>query len=71
MQNLNKMTREEFKTTRFGNGMKVDYKGTIAKIVSVDFEEDLIGILLKDNEQGDDFELTWVRCENCALANER
>jgi hypothetical protein len=65
------MTREEFKNTRFGNGMKVNYKGVIAKIVSVDFEEDLFGILLKDNEQEDDFELTWVRCESCALENKR
>jgi hypothetical protein len=58
------MTIEEFNNTRFGNGMKVIYKGVENDIVSVDFEESLIG--LGDVEEG---EIYWVRCENVNLVD--
>jgi hypothetical protein len=60
------MSIEEFNDTRFGNGMKVIYRGEENDIVSVDFEESLIGIGI---EGGDDGEIHWVRCENVTLVN--
>nr|DAZ81093.1 MAG TPA: zinc ribbon domain protein [Caudoviricetes sp.] len=48
------MTIEEFSQTGFHAGMKVRYKGEIRDLVSVDFEENLIGI-----ESGE------IECEEC------
>lgn len=61
------MTIEEFNKTGFTGQMRCTYKGEEYLLASVDFEEQLIGILLPDNQEQDDYELTWVRCENVEL----
>lgn len=61
------MTIQEFDKTGWTGKMKGIYKKEIFNIASVDFEEKLIGLLLPCNELKDDFELTWVRCENVEL----
>lgn len=53
------MSIEEFNNARFGSGMHAEYKGDIYPIISVDFEEKLIGI-----DTQNDGESYWVRCEN-------
>lgn len=61
------MTIEDFNTTGFTGKMRCIYKGKEYILASVDFEEKLVGILLPDNQYQDDFELSWVRCENIEL----
>lgn len=58
------MTIDEFDKTGFTGQMKCEYKGKEYDIISVDFEEKLIGIF----EIGIDQEvLDWKRCENITL----
>ena len=57
------MTTEEFNSTSFGAGDRAIYKGIVADVASVDFEEQLIGLHLKISG-GDPFDISWVRCEN-------
>ncbi len=57
------MERSIFDKTRFGAGMQVEYKNSTYDIISVDFEEGLIGI----DETGDSDSLSWKRCENVTL----
>lgn len=57
------MTVEEFNQRRYGAGMKCLYKGQELDIVSVDFEEALIGLEI----EGDDENINWVRCENVEI----
>lgn len=65
------MTIEEFSQTRFHAGMKVRYKGEIRDLVSVDFEENLIGIESEEIECEEcghvEIGIQMVRCENCDL----
>lgn len=65
------MTIEEFTQTGFHSGMKVRYKGEIRDLVSVDFEENLIGIESEEIECEEcgrvETGIQWVRCENCDL----
>ena len=60
------MTIKEFNQIGFGIGMKVEYKGNTYDIISVDFEEALIGIEEIDCGDGDK-EISWKRCGNCKL----
>jgi hypothetical protein len=64
------MTIEEMNKTEFTAGMKVNYKGETQDLISVNFEEHLIGI---GNAEDVDSEIDWVRCENVSLEvkNER
>jgi hypothetical protein len=57
------MTAEEFDRRGFGFNESCIYKGVRYPIVSVDFEERLVGIkgYVQNEEDG---EWTWVRCEN-------
>lgn len=57
------MTQEEFNQTSFGNGDRAIYKNKVYPVASVDFEENLIGLLMNisGGEEGD---ISWVRCEN-------
>ena len=68
------MTIEEFNGTRFYAGMIVEYKGIDYPVMSVDFEEALIGIVTNeiehDNDMDVDYDVRWVRCENCNLLEE-
>jgi hypothetical protein len=64
------MTEKEFNERYWYKGMIATYKGVDHNVQSVDFEEMLIGILVKDNEQGTDFDIKWVRAENCKLKTE-
>ena len=51
--------------------MKVRYKGEIRDLISVDFEENLIGIESGEIECEEcghvETGIQWVRCENCDL----
>lgn len=57
------MTREEFSKKGFYGAMPVIYKDKVRLVRSVDFEEDLIG-LVSECDQGD---IDWVRCENVSI----
>jgi hypothetical protein len=56
------MTQEEFDKTNWRWSMQCEYKGVIYFIISLDFEEKLIGIKQHQNEG-----LDWKRCENIKL----
>jgi len=62
----NDMTLEKFKNQGWGYGMQAEYKGAVYPVISVDFEESLVG--LSDVIPNLD-EITWVRCENISLHN--
>ena len=58
------MTIEQFKEQPFISGMLAEYKGEKYEIISVNFDEALIGLV----EVGQDIEfINWVRCENCNI----
>lgn len=65
------MTIQEFDNTRFCAGMRVEYRGKEYVIMSVDFQERTIGIVWDEIENDEtfdvDYEIRWVRCENCKL----
>ena len=56
------MTQEQFRNQEWGVGMECTYKGKTRDIISVDFEEDLIGLAADWSDQ-----IQWVRCENVEL----
>ena len=58
------MTIEEFNNTSFGANMEIAYKGNIYDMVSVDFEEALIGYDMGDDSDND---VCWARCENVRI----
>lgn len=60
------MTKEEFNQTSFGAGDKAIYQGEEYPIASVDFEEQLIG-LVGVVSGADEDHISWVRCENCEV----
>lgn len=66
------MTPEQFSKTRWGAGMKVlckpsnmKYEAYVADVVSVDFDQCLIGVL----ENTEDDNIRWFRYENCEIVN--
>lgn len=60
------MTQEQFDKQKWGVDMKCVYDERIRDIVSVDFEERLIGLRPETIfDKGDD--ISWVRCENVEL----
>ena len=54
------MTTEEFEKTGFTNGMTCIYCNQVHKIISVNFQENLLGL----REDNDEDCLFWVRCES-------
>ena len=60
------MTREEFNNYSFGGGMEISYKGNVYPLVSVDFEEGLIGYDMGGDSDND---VCWARCENIVILN--
>ena len=54
------MTKKQFEIQKWKSGMKAKYHGGEFDIISVNFEEKLIGLDDKD-------EICWVRCENIEL----
>lgn len=62
------MTIEEFEKTAFSVNTKVKYKdGNIYNVVSVDFDENLIGIEMFPHNEEINNAIRWVRCENCEI----
>jgi hypothetical protein len=59
------MTIEEFNNTRWVSGMRAKYKEQEYGIITVDFQENLIGLDIVEDGQSID----WVRCENVELIN--
>jgi len=57
------MNHEQFNAQRWGYGMSCVYKSIRREIVSVDFEEGLVGLF----DGGETIQ--WVRHENCELIN--
>lgn len=70
------MTREEFNQTRFGCGMIIFHAPTnkAYHVVSVDFEEQLIGVdereyFCQPIFEDEDIAIKWMRCEHCEIIN--
>lgn len=68
------MTIEQFNNTRWGAGvkvlckpMKMKYKPYVADVVSVHFDQALIGVM--ENPESENDEIRWLRCENCEIVN--
>ena len=61
------MTIEEFDKTGFTWRMKCEYKGKEYEIISVDFEERIIGIFEIDDPRDPEANIDWKRCENVKL----
>lgn len=57
------MTIEDFDSMKFRAGMKALINGKEKDIVSVDFEQRLIGLEI----EGDDENIDWVRIDNLEL----
>ncbi len=58
------MTAEEFDKQSFGAKDKARYKdGNVYNVATVDFEEQLIGLLMNVSG-GEPDDVSWVRCEN-------
>ncbi len=64
------MTIEEFNNKRFGGNMFCTHQGEKKFIMSVDFNEALLGLT---NEQEDipPEEWEWVRCENVTILEDK
>jgi hypothetical protein len=62
------MTIDDFNMQKFKAGNKAKYKDLIYDIVSVDFEEKLVGLsdinFFAQQEGDEDLPVNWVRCEN-------
>ena len=58
------MTREEFDKQEFSALLEIEYQDDKYKVMSVDFEERLIGFNLPTSDN-----LYWARCENVKLVN--
>lgn len=68
------MTIEQFNNTRWGAGIRVlckpmgvQYEPYEADVVSVDFDQCLIGVM--KNPESEDEDIRWLRCENCEIIN--
>lgn len=59
------MTIDQFMNHGWTPGQSCDYGGTIYRIASVDFAENLVGLENPLSDEG----VTWVRCENIILPN--
>jgi hypothetical protein len=57
------MTKEQFDSTKFKANMRAQYKHEYYMILSVDFEERILGIYSPDNKE----DIKYVRCENMTL----
>ena len=65
------MTIEEFNSTRWHVGMKVEIlsgvsKGEIYDVVAPDFDQQLIGCLCNPDDDVET-DLVYFRCENCKI----
>jgi hypothetical protein len=62
------ITFQKFDDTRWGKWDRVSYNGGEWYVRSVNFKERLLG-LVPDflNPETDEYDTEWVRCENCAL----
>jgi len=65
--NTENMTINQFRNHGWTPGQSCDYAGTIYKIASVDFAENLVGLANPLCDEG----ITWVRCENIILHNDK
>lgn len=61
------MTLEQFKNNTFSANTRVEYDNGIYDVISVDFEEMLIGLEMFPDEENDSDKIRWVRCENCEI----
>ncbi len=59
------MTIDDFNNTSFGAGDRAYYSkdGNTYPIATVDFQEQLIGLIMRISG-GDPDDVTWVRCES-------
>lgn len=62
------MTIQEFDHQPWGAGLKIEYRGNMYPVSTVDFVERLIGIPSPASGSDED-DIYWVRCENCTLLN--
>lgn len=57
------MTNKTFDNTAFSSKTKVKYEGEVYSIVSVDYTQRLIGLLIPANSENTVDTQYWVRCE--------
>lgn len=57
------MTIDQFNNASFGAGDRAIYDFAEYPILSIDFKEALVGLLMEISG-GDPDEITWVRCES-------
>ena len=69
------MTIKQFQNTAWGAGLRVhcnpmcmQYESYVAYVVSVDFDQCLIGVMR--NIESEDEDVRWLRCENCDIVAE-
>ena len=62
------MTIDDFNNYRFGSNVRVEFKGRIRDLFSVNLDQALIG-LVEDCQGSDEGDIEWVRCENVAILN--
>lgn len=62
------MTQDEFDFAGWGCGMHAEYMGSVYAVVSVNFQEKLVGLYdALSAKDCDDADVIWVRCENMEL----
>lgn len=61
------MTIEQFEKTGFSANSKIIYNGKTYDVIMVDFEESLIAIDEFPDDEDENKQLSWKRCENCEL----
>lgn len=61
------MTKDEFFNFKKDHNLMVKYHNQIAPVVFMNEEEMLLGLLLTDELELTENDLTWVRYENCEL----
>ncbi len=61
------MTITEFEKTGFSGNSKIIYDGKTYDVIMVDFQESLIAIDEFPDDEDENKQLSWKRCENCEL----
>ena len=63
------MSIEDFKKYKFSASTRISHKGIERDLMSINFEEALIG-MIEICSGCDDGNLEWVRCENVVIISE-
>lgn len=64
------MTIEQFEKTSFSGNSKIIYDGKTYDVIMVDFQESLIAIDEFPDDDDENKQLSWKRCENCEIVGD-